>query len=65
MDLKSPIVRLGFARTMCPGSRPLEDTFYPNAISIIRQVEKKLNLSPIDLSGESFYTYENQLRGPF
>lgn len=65
MILKSPIVRIGFPHTVCPGSRPLEDIFYPNSIKIIREVEKKLNLSPTDLSGETFYTYENQFKGPF
>lgn len=63
--LKSPVVRLGFAQAPCPCTRPLENEFYPNAIDIIREVEKKLNLSPANLSGENFYTYENKFKGPF
>ena len=49
--------------TLC--QLPLEDEFYPNAIDIIRAVESKLSLNPIDLSGEDFYTYENKFKGPF
>jgi len=63
--LKTPITRLGFAPTPCPCTRPLEDAYYPNAIDIIRNVEKKLDLSITDLSGETFYTYENKFKGPF
>jgi len=64
-QLKSPVTRIGFAPTHCPCTRPLEDEFYPNAIDIIRVVESKLSLNPIDLSGEDFYTYENKFKGPF
>lgn len=63
--LKTPITRLGFAPTPCPCTRPLEDLYYPTAIDIIRNVEKKLGLSETDLSGETFYTYENKFKGPF
>ena len=63
--LKSPIVRLGFAPTPCPTTRPLENEFYPNAINIIRAVEKMLGLSEMDLSRENFYSYENRFKGPF
>ncbi|MBI4040698.1 MAG: alpha-ketoacid dehydrogenase subunit beta [Deltaproteobacteria bacterium] len=64
-SLKSPVKRIGFAPTPCPGTRPLENLFYPNAITIIREVEKKLSLSKIDLSQETFYSYENKFKGPF
>jgi len=64
-QLKSPVTRIGFAPVHCPCTRPLEDEFYPNAIDIIRAVESKLSLNPIDLSGEDFYTYENKFKGPF
>ncbi|MDZ4285732.1 MAG: alpha-ketoacid dehydrogenase subunit beta, partial [Candidatus Sungbacteria bacterium] len=63
--LKSPIVRLGFAPTPCPTTRPLENEFYPNAVHIIRAVEKMLELSESDLSRENFYSYENRFKGPF
>ncbi len=63
--LKSPIERIGFAFTPCPTARHLENAFYPNAINIIRAVEKKLDLEYIDLSGESFYSHENRFKGPF
>jgi pyruvate/2-oxoglutarate/acetoin dehydrogenase E1 component len=63
--LKSPVQRIGFAPTPCPCTRPLENEFYPNAVDIIRAVEKKLGLSEIDLSGEDFYSYENKFKGPF
>lgn len=63
--LKSPVKRIGFAETHCPCSRPLENMFYPTAIDIIRAVEEKLGLSETNLSGESFYSYENKFRGPF
>jgi len=64
-DLKSPVVRLGFAHAPCPTTRPLENEFYPNAINIIRAIEKKLKLDPVDLSGEEFYSWENRFKGPF
>lgn len=63
--LKSPVGRIGFADALCPTTRPLENTFYPNAITIIRAVEKKLKARPTDLSGEEFYSWENRFRGPF
>lgn len=63
--LKSPVVRLGFAATPTPTARSLEDAFYPNAISIIKTVERKLKLPATDLLDETFYSYENKFKGPF
>jgi len=63
--LKSPVQRIGFAPTPCPTARHLENEFYPNAIKIIRLVEKMLDLGPTDLSGEEFYSHENRFKGPF
>ena len=63
--LKSPVERVGFAHTPCPTTRPLENVFYPNAIDIIRLIERKLNLGQADLSGEQFYNYEHRFKGPF
>lgn len=63
--LKSEVTRMGFAPTHCPCARPLEDKFYTGEIDLIRAVEKKLKLKRIDLSQESFYSYENKFRGPF
>jgi len=64
-DLKSPVNRIGFAQAPCPATRPLENEFYPNAINIIRLIEKKLKLDPTDLSNEEFYSWENKFKGPF
>lgn len=64
-ELRSPIQRIGYAETHCPCTRPLENAFYPNAISLIRAIEQKLDLSETDLSGEDFYSYENKFKGPF
>jgi len=63
--LKSNILRLGFAPTHCPCTRPLEDEFYTDAINLIRAVEQKLKLKKMDLSDKTFYSYENKFRGPF
>jgi len=63
--LKAPVERIGFAQTPCPTARHLENEFYPNAIKIIRLVEKMLNLDPIDLSKEEFYSHEKKFKGPF
>ena len=63
--LKSPVYRMGFAPTPCPCTRPLENSFYPNAIDIIRAIETKMELQPMDLSNEDFYSYESKFRGPF
>jgi len=64
-QLKSPIQRIGFANTHCPTTRPLENIYYPNAVTLIRAVEKALQIPETDLSGENFYTYENNFKGPF
>lgn len=64
-SLRQPVVRIGFAPTPCPTTRPLENEFYPNAVTIIRAVEKKLGLDAADLSGEEFYNHENKFKGPF
>ena len=64
-SLKSPVTRLGFAKTPCPTTRPLENKFYPNAIDIIKAIEKKLRLKETDISGEEFYSYEKKFKGPF
>lgn len=63
--LKHPVSRIGFAWTHCPTTRPLENLFYPNAETIIREVEKILGLSKTDLSNEKFHTWENKFKGPF
>ena len=63
--LKSPVTRIGFAPTPCPTVRVLENEFYPNAKTLVRAVEEKLGLAPIDLSGEDFFSHENRFKGPF
>ena len=63
--LRSPVRRLGWAPTPCPTVRCLEDEFYPNAATIVRAVERALELPPTDLSGEDFYSHERHFRGPF
>lgn len=63
--LKSPVGRIAFPHTFTPTTRPLENAFYPNAATIIREVEKKLGLKEADLRGENFYSWENRFKGPF
>jgi pyruvate/2-oxoglutarate/acetoin dehydrogenase E1 component len=63
--LRKPIERIGFAPVPCPTTRPLENLFYPSAVQIIRAVEWLLDLDSIDLSQESFYSYEERFKGPF
>jgi pyruvate dehydrogenase E1 component beta subunit len=63
--LEGPVERLGFAPVPCPTTRPLENLFYPNAVTIIRTAERMLNLEPSDLSGELFYSHEQRFKGPF
>jgi pyruvate dehydrogenase E1 component beta subunit len=63
--LEAPVGRIGFAHTPCPTVRKLENEFYPNAEKIIRKVEKMLDLQPIDLSKEVFYSHEKRFKGPF
>ena len=64
-DLKAPVERIGFAPTPCPTTRPLENLFYPSAITLIRTIERMLGLSETDLSGETFYSWEQRFKGPF
>ncbi|MBF0227311.1 MAG: alpha-ketoacid dehydrogenase subunit beta [Desulfobacterales bacterium] len=63
--LKAPVKRIGFAQVPCPTARHLENKFYPNAETIVKEVEQMLGLSKIDLSSESFYSHENRFKGPF
>ena len=63
--LRSPVARIGFAPTPCPTVRHLENEFYPSAVDIIHEVERKLDLDPIDLSQEEFYSHEKRFTGPF
>jgi len=64
-NLKTPVTRIGWKHTPCPTVRCLENEFYANAIDIIREIERKLILSPTDLSGEEFYSHEKRFKGPF
>ncbi len=64
-DLKRPIERVGFEFVPCPTTRPLENLFYPSAVTLIRQTEKTLGLDTSDLSSEAFFSYENKFKGPF
>jgi pyruvate dehydrogenase E1 component beta subunit len=64
-QLKHPVERLGFAPVPCPTTRPLENLFYPSAVSMIRTAERMLGLDETDLSGESFYSHEQRFKGPF
>jgi pyruvate dehydrogenase E1 component beta subunit len=64
-SLRAPIRRIGFAPVPCPTTRPLETAFYPNAETIVREIEKILGLSPTDLTDENFFSHENRFMGPF
>ncbi len=64
--LKSPIERIGFADTHCPCARPLENAYYPDAITLLRKAEAMLGATkPSDISKYDFYSYENKFKGPF
>lgn len=63
--LRSPVERVAFPHTPCPTTRPLENVFYPNAVTLIRAAEKKLGLKRADLRGEDFYDWERKFFGPF
>ena len=64
-QLERPVERLGFAPTPCPTTRPLENLFYPSAVTIIRSVESMLGLTETNLGGEAFYSHEQRFKGPF
>jgi pyruvate dehydrogenase E1 component beta subunit len=63
--LKAPVERLGFAFAPCPSTRPLENGFYPDAITIIRTVEQMLGLEKTEVNSGKFYSYENKFKGPY
>ncbi|MHC1729357.1 MAG: alpha-ketoacid dehydrogenase subunit beta [Syntrophobacteraceae bacterium] len=63
--LKGPVDRLGFAFAPCPSTRPLENCYYPDAVTIIRKVEQMLGLPPTDVSDQEFFSYERKFRGPY
>lgn len=64
-QLKSPVTRIAFPHAQCPTTRPLENAFYPNAVTIIRAVEKTLGLNEANLQDEDFYSWEHKFKGPF
>jgi pyruvate/2-oxoglutarate/acetoin dehydrogenase E1 component len=64
-DLKKPITRIGFAHAPCPTVRCLENEFYPNAETIVKEAEKLLDIEPINMIDENFYSHENRFKGPF
>lgn len=55
-ESKYPVRRIGLAPTPCPTVRQLADEFYPDALKIMRWVEKMLKLRPVGLSKESIAT---------
>ncbi len=63
--LKGPVKRIGFAHTPCPTARHFENAFYPNAKTIVRKIEEMLDLNPLNLSSEFFYSHERRFKGPF
>lgn len=63
--LQTPVTRVGFAHHPCPTARHLESEFYPNAETLVREIEKKLHLAPCDLSDEKFFSHEHKFKGPF
>ena len=62
--LQKPVERLGFEHIPCPTARHLENSFYPNAETIIRKVEKILDLEPMNLDGIEFFSNEKKFKGP-
>ena len=63
--LKSPVKRMGFAHSPCPTVRCLEDGFYPNAKDIVTVILKTLDLPPIEIPSEDYFSHENRFKGPF
>jgi pyruvate/2-oxoglutarate/acetoin dehydrogenase E1 component len=63
--LASPVVRIGWAQTPCPTVRVLENEFYPNAKTIVRAVEKMLDLEAANLEKELVYSHQEKFKGPF
>jgi acetoin:2,6-dichlorophenolindophenol oxidoreductase subunit beta len=63
--LKAPVERLGFAFAPCPSTRPLENSYYPDAVTILRSVEKMLDLAPAAVADQEFFSYERKFRGPY
>lgn len=63
--LKVPLRRLGFAFTPCPTVRSLENEFYPNAASIVREICALLKTTEIPVMQDSLYSHERRFKGPF
>lgn len=64
-SLKMPVERIGFLHCPCPTARHLENEFYPNAVTIVRRIEKMLDLPETNLADEDFYSHERRFKGPF
>jgi pyruvate/2-oxoglutarate/acetoin dehydrogenase E1 component len=64
-DLKAPVRRIGFAETHCPTTRCLENEFYPNALNIVREVERMMGVPAMTVSTDALYSWEKRFKGPF
>ena len=63
--LRKPIVNVGFARVHCPTVRELERIYYPNAQSILREIEDLLDLDHEGIAESFLFSHENRFYGPF
>jgi len=57
--------RVGWPPQPIPTARHMEDRFYPNAASIVFEIESQLGLSHIDTSDMFDYSHEEKFKGPF
>lgn len=66
-DLHVPVERIGWPNDHIPTARHMEEGFYPNAHTIVRKIEKMLDLKHMDLTDHPAVTYENlsEWKGPF
>ena len=63
--LRAPVVRIGCAFTPCPTVRCLETEYYPDAVKIVRKIEKLLKLDPAPVDSSQLYSHERKFKGPF
>jgi pyruvate/2-oxoglutarate/acetoin dehydrogenase E1 component len=53
-------------RTILPlDDKILENSNYPDSVTIIRKVEAMLDLPHADISDQEFFSYEKKFKGPY
>jgi len=65
VELKLPVVRVGWAKAHCPTERKLENKFYANARDIVEMACLMFDVGVPVLREEELFSHERRFKGPF